>query len=126
MRDTLTALLILALAVGWFSAHGPASPIEERNVSGWVMPGEGAGTELVQDGAGMEAAIVDVPVPVETEAMETPGGESAREEIPVTVTEEERMDPFMTGCIVGGALVLAGVFASPIAAWLWEKITRNT
>lgn len=125
MRDILIALLVLAVAVVWFSTNGPVELPEVDRESSWVMPGEGDGAELVQAGEGTEAVIVDVLVPAETEAMETPGGESAREEIPVTVTEEERMDPFMTGCIVGGALVLAGVFASPAAAWLWDRICKK-
>ena len=125
MRDILIALLILALAVGWFSTHGPVEIPEGSRESAWVMPGEGDETELVQAGTGTEAVMVAASVPAETEAVETPGGGSAWEEMTVTVEEVTRMDPFMTGCIVGGALVLAGVFASPAAAWLWDRICKK-
>lgn len=125
MRDMLIALLILALGVWWFSANGPVACTENRPASSWVMPGEGDGTELVQAGAGTEAVMVDATVPAETKAVETPGGGSAWEEMTVAVEEVTRMDPFMTGCMVGGALVLAGVFASPIAAWLWDRICKK-
>ena len=124
MRDILLTIVILALAVGWFSTHGPVVGPEERGVgpgddragkSPLVVSGPGALTEDVVDSAPA--------TPAETEVVETPGGGSAWEEMTVTVTEEvERMEPFLIGCMVGGALVLAGVFASPAAAWLWDKI----
>lgn len=128
MRDALLLLLILALAVGWFSANGPMELPDERGLgpgtdrvgeSPLVVSGPGA---LTEDVVGSAPAT-----PAETEAVETPGGGSDWAEMTVTVVEEvERMEPFLIGCMVGGALVLAGVFASPAAAWLWDKITRNT
>lgn len=130
MRDTLIALLILALGVGWFSIYGPRELPEGREDSSWVMPGAGEGVEHVQAGEGTEPVTVTIPAPTEAtwpETVETPGGESAWDAMPVTVTVEEVecMEPFLIGCVVGGALVLAGVFASPAAAWLWDKIHKK-
>lgn len=125
MRDTLIALLILALGVGWFSIYGPRELPEGRGDSSWVMPGAGEGVEHVQAGEGAEP--VTIPSPTEAtwpEPVETPGGESAWNAMPVTVEEVARMEPFLIGCMVGGALVLAGVFASPAAAWLWGKLRK--
>ena len=129
MRDAVLLLLILALAVWWFSTYGPMELPEGREDSSWVMPGAGEGVEHVQAGEGTEPVTVTIPAPTEAtwpEPVETPGGESAWDAMPVTVTEEvERMEPFLIGCMVGGVLVLAGVFASPAAAWLWDKIHKK-
>ncbi len=129
MRDTILTLLILTLAVGWFSAYGPMELPEERGIGpGTDRAGE---SPLVVSGPGAltEDVVGSAPAtPAETEAVETPGGGSAWEGMVVTVTvteEVERMDPFLIGCVVGGALVLTGVFASPAAAWLWDKIHKK-
>ena len=126
MRDALLLLLILVLAVGWFSTYGPMELPEERGLG----PGDDRAGEspLVVSGSGAltEDVVGSTPAtPAETKAVETPGGGSAWEKMTVTVTEVERMDPFLIGCVVGGALVLAGVFASPAAAWLWDKIHKK-
>lgn len=127
MRDALlTTLLVLALVVG-FSAYGPVVPADEQGLG----PGDDRAGEspLVVSGPGVltEDVVGSTPAtPAETEAVETPGGGSDWEEMTVTVTEEvESMEPFLIGCMVGGALVLAGVFASPAAAWLWDKIHKK-
>lgn len=128
MRDILLLLLILAMAAWWFSTYGPVVGPEERGIG----PGDDRAGEspLVVSGPGAltEDVVGSAPAtPAETEAVETPGGGSAREEmtVTVTVTEVERMEPFLIGCMVGGALVLAGVFAGPAAAWLWDKIHKK-
>ena len=126
MREILPLMLILAMAVGWFSVYDPVVEPEERGLGpGADRAGE---SPLVVSGPGAlaETEVVSAPAtPAETEAVETPGGESAWDAMPVTVEEVERMEPFLIGCMVGGALVLAGVFASPAAAWLWDKIHKK-
>ena len=125
MREILLVFMILALAVGWFSVCGPVVEPEERGLGpGLERPGE---SPLVVSGPGVltEDVVGSAPATsAETKAVETPGGGSAWEEMTVTVTEVERMEPFLIGCMVGGALVLAGVFASPAAAWLWDKLRK--
>ena len=125
MRDVTLTILLVALLAGWFSIRGPIELPNERGLG----PGDDRAGEspLVDSTPGMltEAMTASAPAEyAEMEAVETLDGESAWEEMTVTVTEVERMDPFLIGCVVGGALVLAGVFASPAAAWLWDKIHK--
>ena len=126
MRDVTLTILLVALLAGWFSIRGPIELPNERGLG----PGDDRAGEspLVDSTPGMLAEAMTASAPAEyaeMEAVETLDGESAWEEMTVTVTEVERMDPFVIGCVVGGALVLAGVFASPAAAWLWDKIHKK-
>ena len=126
MRDILLTLLILVVAVGWFSINGLMEPAQERNVPGWVMQGDGAGkTKLTAPGGGTLAVAV-------TLAETTPAITEHREETYPTkpapeIKEETTMHNFdgIVWMVAGAVMFMSGLFAGPLAAALWRKIKNK-
>ena len=123
LRDAVLALLILAVAVGWFSLNGPIAPADGRGLG----PGDDRAGEspLVVSGEGTQRVTAARETKENTGTGQEDAPESARETTPETAMEDDTMGPFLIGYIAGAVTVLTGVLVSPVAAWLWERIKTN-
>lgn len=121
-RDATLALLILALAVGWFSTHGPVELPEERGLGpGTELAGE---SPLVVSGSGAEIVTI-----TQADAVTEPVAASAEQESPEReTTPENEEEPIMqdfSGLVwmaTGAVVFLAGLLSGPLVAGLWGRI----
>ena len=126
MHDMILTLLILAVAVGWFSINGPMELPEVWRITGYVMPGDGDGeTKLTVPGAGALAVTASQPRP-HTSATEHREEAYPTEPVP-EIKEEITMHNFdgIVWMVAGAAMFMSGLFAGPLAAALWRKIKNN-
>ena len=124
MRDALLLLLILAVAVGWFSAYGPREAVDGSGLG----PGDDRMGEspLVVSGPGTEiVTVTQAGKPQETTGQPRPdaGGPETGAEAP----REEHMDNMsdLIWYAVGVMTVLIGEFAGVVVAGAWHRLHKE-
>lgn len=123
--EILLTILIVVVMIGWFSLYGPMDLPENRENSGWVMPGDGSEqAELAVPGAGTLAVTVTETVPVETQS----APEITQEQETQSAEAEDEGEPTMDNTteliwyVAGVVTFLIGEITGPLVAGLWKWV----